>query len=465
MFKLFNRYWSKAAMVSLMVEATLLVGSVWAAYHLRFWGKYGFFTDDWSILLRVSVFTSAVLLSSYLSGLYDYDEYLTTGKMLIELVRSISFAALALGALYYAFPFLFLGRGLFAISAILALVVISLWRIFLTWVLKKRLFSERILIVGSDEASRDLSRAIMERSHLGYQVVGFIADEPELQGVSLVNPKVIGMSHDLVELAIANQVTRVIVAQRDRRGQLNLDSLLRCKTKGIPVEEGKDYYERLTGQISLDSLRVMSWLVFSKGFVASPTILFFKRIVDISTSIFALILVLPLMILVMVAIKLTSPGSILYSQERLGRDAKPFRLWKFRSMSTGAEAEGKAVWAVKGDPRVTKVGRVLRKSRLDEIPQLWNVLVGDMSLVGPRPEREQFVQQLTEICPLYEQRLGVRPGLTGWAQIRAPYAATLEQSIEKLQYDLYYIKNLSIFFDLSIIASTLRTVLLGRGAQ
>jgi exopolysaccharide biosynthesis polyprenyl glycosylphosphotransferase len=242
-----------------------------------------------------------------------------------------------------------------------------------------------------------------------------------------------------------------------------MDALLACKTSGIRVQEGSSYYEQLTGKIMVEGLR-KSWLIFSDGFVVSPGVLFGKRLLDLTAAAVGLLLAAPLMALVALAVRLDSPGPIFFRQERVGRGRRPFTLWKFRSMAEDAEAGG-ARWAVVGDSRVTRVGRLIRKTRLDELPQLWNVLVGDMSLVGPRPEREHFVRQLMEKSSFYEQRLVVRPGLTGWAQIKAPYASSFEESIEKLKYDLYYIKNISLFLDVSILLSTARIVLLGRGAR
>jgi exopolysaccharide biosynthesis polyprenyl glycosylphosphotransferase len=207
-----------------------------------------------------------------------------------------------------------------------------------------------------------------------------------------------------------------------------------------------------------------SWLIFSDGFVVSRGTLFAKRLLDVLVAAAGLIVALPVMLLVALAVRLDSPGPVFFRQERVGRGGRPFTLWKFRSMCTDAEAGG-ARWAVAGDPRITRVGRFIRTTRLDELPQLWNVLVGDMSLVGPRPERRMFVDQLKEQCPWYEQRLVIRPGLTGWAQVKAPYASTFEESIEKLKLDLYYVKNLSLFLDISILLSTARIVLLGRGAR
>ena len=243
-----------------------------------------------------------------------------------------------------------------------------------------------------------------------------------------------------------------------------MDSLLSCKTSGIPVERGEDYFERVTGKLAIAGLR-KSTLVFSDGFVVSDTVLFSKRVIDALVACAILLLTAPLMALTALAIRLESRGPVLFSQERVGRHGKVFRVRKFRSMSQDAEAAGAGVWAQAEDPRVTRVGGLLRKTRIDELPQLWNVLNGEMSLVGPRPERPCFVEQLKELSPLYEQRHAVRPGLTGWAQINSGYAASFEASLEKLQYDLFYIKNLSILLDLSIMLSTIKTVLFARGGR
>jgi sugar transferase (PEP-CTERM system associated) len=355
------------------------------------------------------------------------------------------------------------GRGVFALALVFGSAFVLAWRVLLGWILRSEGFAERVLIVGSDEKAIDIARETLSRKHLGYRVVGFLDDDPLLQGVSLINPRVIGTTAQACELALQHGATRVVVAALDYRGRLSMDALLKCKTNGIRVQEGSSYYEQITGKIMVEGLR-KSWLIFSDGFVVSRGTLFAKRLLDILAAGVGLVLALPFMILVALAVRLDSPGPVFFRQDRVGRGGREFTLWKFRSMRTDAEAGG-ARWAVQGDPRVTRVGRFIRKTRLDELPQLWNVLTGDMSLVGPRPERRMFVQQLKEVCPWYEQRLVVRPGLTGWAQIKAPYASSFEESIEKLKFDLYYIKNLSLFLDISILLSTARIVLLGRGAR
>ncbi len=465
MFKLFSRHWSLVSSACLAVEAALLIVAVSIAFRLRLAHHAASLFSPEEFLLRAGTFAAVCLLSLYATGLYDFKEPMDARRQGILLLRALTIAVPSLWAIYYVFPGVWTGRGIFAISLGFSAVFLSVWRLLLDWILKRKLFSERILIVGSDRAAQHLAREILEREHLGYRVVGFVDDRPDLQGVSLVNPRVIGTTADTLRLAREHQATRVVVAQQDNRGKISLDSLLECKTSGIPVERSSDYYERLTGKIELEGMRVKSWLIYSTGFVVSQSTLLLKRILDLTAAAGSLILATPIMLLSAVAIRLDSRGPVLFRQERVGKGGKLFTLWKFRSMREDADVGDDAIWAQIDDPRITRVGRWLRRMRIDELPQLWSVLVGDMSLVGPRPEQKPFVDQLTEIFPLYTQRLVVRPGITGWAQIKAPYASSIEESEEKLRYDLYYIKNLSVFLDFSILLSTIRIVLFGRGAR
>ena len=464
MIRLFNRYWSLPAAWSLLVEGVLLLAAVKFATDLRLGLGPGTPPPLATVLLEGAVFAIVGLLSLYANGLYDFGERLSARLLLVRLLRTFSILAVACWALYFLFPTLQTGRGIFVLSLIFGASFVLAWRVMLRWVLLRgEGFAERILIVGSDAKAIDIARETLHRKHLGYRVVGFLDDDPALQGVSLINPRVIGTTGQACQLALQHGVTRVVVAALDYRGRLSMDALLDCKTRGIRVQEGSSYYEQITGKIMLEGLR-KSWLIFSEGFVVSRGALVAKRLLDFAVAAIGLVLAAPLMLLVALLVRLDSPGPVFFRQDRVGRGGREFTLWKFRSMRADAEAGG-AQWAVQDDPRVTRVGRFIRKTRLDELPQLWNVLVGDMSLVGPRPERRMFVDQLQEICPYYEQRLGVRPGLTGWAQVKATYASTVEESIEKLKFDLYYIKNLSLFLDLSILLSTARIVLLGRGAR
>jgi sugar transferase (PEP-CTERM system associated) len=463
MIRLFNRYWALPALVSLIFEGVLLGSSVWFAMHVRLGIGPGTL-PTWDVILRDAVvFALLGLLALYANGLYDFGERLSPRELMIRLLRTFSIAAVASWALYFLIPSVETGRGVYALSLLFGASFVLAWRVLLGWILRAEGFAERVLIVGADEKAIDIARETLTRKHLGYRVVGFLDDDPLLQGVSILNPRVIGTTAQACELALQHGVTRVVVAAMDYRGRLSMDALLHCKNRGIRVQEGSSYYEQLTGKIMVEGLR-KSWLIFSDGFVVSRGTLFTKRLLDVLAAGIGLVLALPFMLLVALAVRLDSPGPVFFRQDRVGRGGREFTLWKFRSMRTDAEAGG-ARWAVQGDPRVTRVGRFIRKTRLDELPQLWNVLAGDMSLVGPRPERRMFVEQLKEVCPWYEQRLVVRPGLTGWAQVKAPYASTFEESIEKLKFDLYYIKNLSLFLDISILLSTARIVLLGRGAR
>jgi sugar transferase (PEP-CTERM system associated) len=259
-------------------------------------------------------------------------------------------------------------------------------------------------------------------------------------------------------------VDRIVVAIEERRGKLPVDLLLSLKNRGVQVQDGNDVYESITGKVPIESIR-LSWLLFAPGSHASRLFLFYKRLTSVVISIIGLLLTLPLLPFVALAIKLSSRGQVLYSQSRVGRDGVVFRCYKFRTMRADAEADTGPTWAQDDDPRITRVGKFLRKTRMDEIPQLWNVLRGDMSLVGPRPERPEFVEGLNQEIPYYHLRHSVRPGITGWAQILYKYGSTVEDAKEKLRYDLYYIKNASVGLDLLILFNTIKIVLLGRGAK
>ena len=274
----------------------------------------------------------------------------------------------------------------------------------------------------------------------------------------------LGTIADLPRLIVEQRVDRIVVGLADRRGRLPIEPLLRAKLAGVRVEDATTTYERLTGKILIDDLRP-SWLIFSDGFHASRATRAIKRTLDLAAALIGLTAALPLMALSAVAIRLDSPGPIVYRQQRVGENGRPFTLHKFRSMRADAERGGTPVWARDRDDRITRVGRILRVTRIDELPQLWDVLRGDMSVVGPRPERPYFVEQLASVIPFYMERHAVKPGITGWAQVKYRYGASIEDATEKLRYDLYYIKHLSIFFDLTIVFDTVKVVLFGKGAK
>jgi sugar transferase (PEP-CTERM system associated) len=324
---------------------------------------------------------------------------------------------------------------------------------------------ERLLLVGTNTSAVDLAREMFRRRHdLGVEIVGFVDPDPARVGAPVLNPGVIGTVDDIPSIVRARKVDRVVVSLADARGKLPIDKLLEMKLDGVSFDHLASIYEQYTGKIAVENLRP-SWLIFSPGFKKSRVLTMSKRLVDIVAAIVGLIVALPLMVLIAIAIRLTSRGPVFYHQNRVGQHGRIFVVHKFRSMRPDAEQATGPVWAAKdGDTRVTPIGAVLRRTRLDELPQLWNVLRGDMSFVGPRPERPEFVTQLKQQIPFYGQRHIVRPGLTGWAQVRYTYGASVEDALQKLQYDLFYVKNLTIALDLFIIFSTVKTVLLRKGA-
>jgi sugar transferase (PEP-CTERM system associated) len=303
------------------------------------------------------------------------------------------------------------------------------------------------------------------RQELGVEIVGFVDPDPSRVGQPVLNPGVIGTIEDIPRLIEHPGADRVVVSLSDARGKLPMDRLLDVRLRtGVSFDHLASVYEEYTGKIAVENLRP-SWLIFSDGFRKTPLLLGLKRALDLSLALVGLIMMAPVMLMVALLVKLSSAGTALYHQERVGLNGQRFTVHKFRTMHDDAEASTGPVWTRPNDTRVTAIGRILRRARLDELPQLWNILRGEMSFVGPRPERPSFVDQLTANIPFYGQRHVVKPGLTGWAQVRYTYGASVEDAVEKLQYDLYYIKNLSIAFDLVIVLETIKTVVLRRGAR
>jgi sugar transferase (PEP-CTERM system associated) len=346
----------------------------------------------------------------------------------------------------------------------LALGLMVGWRVSIHWFLGHPDYGERILIVGSGASAIEIARETIERRDAGFRVLGFVDNDPNLLGKSLINPRVVGMTAQLPEIVQRENVDRIVVAMGERRGQFPSEQLLDLSLSGnVSIEEGASFYERLTGRVHLDMLRP-SWLIFSGRGRQKRMSGIARAILHRSVALVGALLSLPIALLTALLIKLESPGPVLYKQERVGKNGRPFTIMKFRSMRMDAEKDG-PVWARTEDDRTTRVGRIIRKIRVDELPQFWNILKGEMSFVGPRPERPHFVSQLAQEIPYYEQRHLIAPGLTGWAQIKYPYGSSIEDARQKLQYDLYYIKNQSLMLDAAILFETVKTILFGRGAR
>jgi sugar transferase (PEP-CTERM system associated) len=377
-------------------------------------------------------------------------------------------AYIALGLFYYLYPPMQLGRGIFHLGFLFVGLSLLLWRRLFSIINSTQGFAERVVILGEGALAESLLHEIKMRPELGIRVAG---REPLPAADSYLGnyeaPVILSQTTFCEGLATSRPVRgidRIVVAMEERRGKLPVNLLLSLKNRGVRVQDGNDVYESITGKVPIESIR-LSWLLFSPGSHASRLFLIYKRFASVMISIVGLLLSLPLIPFVILAIKISSRGHVLYWQNRVGRDDKVFRCYKFRTMRSDAEADSGPMWAEDDDPRVTPVGRFLRKMRIDEIPQLLNVLKGDMSLVGPRPERPEFVAALNEQIPYYHLRHSVRPGITGWAQILYKYGSSVEDAKEKLRYDLYYIKNSSVGLDLLIVLNTIKIVLLSRGAK
>jgi sugar transferase (PEP-CTERM system associated) len=401
-------------------------------------------------------------LSLYFNDLYDFAVVRQRANLLIHMMRAVGTTCIALAVIYYLAPNSALGRGVALLAAPLIFSLLLSWRLSAdaTGLLAKG--HERVLVLGTGDTGISLVRHIIEHPEYNLKVIGFLDEKGENIGKSLVNPRIIGAAADLEDIVARENVGRIILSIKERRGATPLPGLLNLKLAGINVEDVHTCFERLSGRIKLEHLSP-SWLFLSDGFRKSTFSLAVKRVIDFVASSILLMLVSPLLPIVAIAIYLESGKPIFFRQTRVGYKGRQFELIKFRSMTQDAEQHGPQ-WASKQDSRVTRVGRILRKTRLDEIPQFFNVFRGEMSLVGPRPERPVFCQVLEEQIPFFNLRHTVRPGLTGWAQVRFRYGASIDDAKGKLELDLFYLKNRSLLVDLAILFETVKVVLLGRGA-
>jgi len=458
--QVFNRNVSVRGLTVFGFEIVLISGSMALAASL-----HGGFNSPaaGAILWKIAAVTVLCELCFYYNDLYDLTVVHSNRELVVRLLQAAGAATIVLAAACVAFPTLLLDTSTFVTALGVFVVAVLTWRMAFNRLAHDPHLEERVLIVGTGLTARTLAQQIGRQQDFAYRIVGFVDETDE--GSSMIRQhEVLGTAADIDRIVATRHVDRIVIGMSDRRGRLPIEQLLRAKMSGVRVEDATTTYERLTGKILLDDLKP-SWLIFSDGFRASRVTRFVKRMLDLSFSIILAIVSAPLMALTAIAIRLDSTGPLLYSQERVGENGAMFKIFKFRSMRTDAELAGKPVWARDNDDRITRVGRLIRKARLDELPQLWNVMRGDMSFVGPRPERPFFVEQLAEDIPFYLQRHSVKPGLTGWAQVKYQYGSTVEDAMEKLRYDLYYIKHMSIVFDLTIVLDTVKVILFGKGAK
>ncbi|MFU8816859.1 MAG: TIGR03013 family XrtA/PEP-CTERM system glycosyltransferase [Pseudomonadales bacterium] len=426
-------------------------------------------------LLFPSLTFATVLVVAMLSmGVYEAKiREGVAGMMLRTAVAIFLLGAMATAILSYVLPDLAIGRGVLLLTCVSAFILLAVWRWLTGHFLNEEVFKRRVVVLGTGERALKIAARMRRRvDQRGFVLLGFIEPNAaaDTDAISDRGAKVIRINEPLADYCRQNEVDEIVVAMDERRRNggsgLPLDELMECRLQGVEVCDIQEFIEREAGKVDVDLLRP-SWMVFSDGFVVSAWRSSTKRSFDLLASALLLFFVWPIMLITALAIWIESRfrDPILYRQERVGLDGKPFQVLKFRSMATDAEKEGQAIWAQQNDPRVTRIGAAIRKTRIDELPQLFNVLRGNMSFVGPRPERPVFVDELNEAIPYYAQRHRVKPGITGWAQLRYPYGASVDDAKEKLQYDLYYLKNHSLLLDMIILLQTVEVVLVGEGAR
>ena len=465
MIHLFRQYFSIRKTVFILGEAILIYCAVALASFFLIGEGIDLVVLLESAWWKILLVTLVAQLSLYFDDLYEVQPIGNMVELATRLVQSIGITSIVLAVIYFLWPEAMIGRWIFFASILFVIFFLVSWRFLYAYAVKKKLFTEKTLIVGDGELAGGLLNEIRSRRDISYDVRLVIGQEHgnysqnQLQGI----PVRYGFDK-LCDVAEAEQVSSIIVALDEKRGIMPYRELLNCKVRGFSIIDGESFYERITGKVLVEKINP-SWLIFSDGFVKSPVAKLTKRVVGLVLSSIMLMLLSPLIFIVSIAIKLDSKGPVLFSQERVGEDGKIFKVYKFRSMKEDAEALSGPVWAEEDDPRITRVGRIIRKLRIDELPQLWNVLKGDMSFVGPRPERPYFVEKLETKIPYYKERFSVKPGVTGWAQVMYGYGATEKDALEKLKYDLYYIKNMSLIMDLMVIFHTVKIVLLGRGSR
>ncbi|MGO9085971.1 MAG: TIGR03013 family XrtA/PEP-CTERM system glycosyltransferase [Candidatus Sulfotelmatobacter sp.] len=409
--------------------------------------------------LKILILTVLALLLSHWFDLYDPVHFNAKGELYVRLLMVPGWLALALGVAGYVLPRVMLPNLSFPAAGVIILAFALLaWRSAYSWLVSQPFLREHVYVLGTGERAQRLVQGLKDRWELGVDVVGWSGDVPAISTRE-------SMAAHIREIAREKKLHRVIVAMQDRRETMPMQELLDLRLhSAVDIEEATSWLERISGKIEVEGL-YPSWIIFAKGFDLNGTFRMLRRLVNFTVAVIGLLLTAPLIPFIALAIRLDSPGSVFYRQKRVGRGERDFYCYKFRSMRQDAEADIGPTWADDDDPRITRVGKFLRVSRLDEIPQLWCVLKGDMSFVGPRPERPEFVEWLKKEIPYYGIRHVVRPGITGWAQIRYKYGNTVEDAKEKLQYDLFYIKNASIGLDILIMFQTIKILLLRRGGQ
>lgn len=463
MIRIFRHYISSIYLVIFALDSVVFFSAFYLGSLLHRLPEIPASVLTHGLVVPALIYMVIMLASTTGMGLYQRAQHGGDAGLLLRILTSFTLGAILMGLVFYLLPFLFVGRGVFGYALLAALVLVLLTRLVFLRLVDRAELRRRVLILGAGYNANMIHDFESKAANPGFSVVGFVrmGNEP----CRIQPERQLSLEQPLPEFSLARDIDEIVVAPDDRRGGLPVDELLDCKMSGLTVVDLLTFFEREAGLLQIDYLHP-GWLVFSDGFQYSGAQQVGKRVFDILASVILLSVAWPFMLLTTVAILLESgwKAPILYRQTRVGKNWRLFQVIKFRSMRTDAEKHG-AQWAAKKDDRVTRVGRFIRKTRIDELPQLFNVLKGEMSFVGPRPERPEFVERFTETIPYYAERHRVKPGITGWAQLCYPYGSGYQDAIGKLQYDLYYVKNYSLFLDFLIMLQTVEVVLWGKGAR
>jgi sugar transferase (PEP-CTERM system associated) len=456
------------ATVLMAVDAVLAIAALFLTVEVRL--EAGTKFSEPSTLYTTAVLVVVVLFSSHLMEVYDLGKNSKKREIVINILFGAVTSFSLLSVIFYFYSGVMLGHGVLVISITLfALFQFCVHALFIAG-RSNHHFTQRVLVLGTGELAARIGELIsidIKNFDLAGYVSCRICSQEDAAGTAqpvVSADKILGSCNELLDIALREQAEVIVVALSERRKIFPLNDVLRCKLNGIQVMEAPSLYELVLDKLMLESI-TPSWFIFSGGFRRTTKFSICKRAIDVVLSCIGLLITLPFFPLIALAIKLDSPGPVFFRQERFGDREQRFNLYKFRTMRQDAEKGTGAVWAEKNDPRVTRLGQFFRGSRIDEIPQLINVLKGEMSFVGPRPERPEFVEKLKQVIPYYSKRHFIKPGLTGWAQVRYPYGASVEDAVEKLRYDLYYIKNISPFLDALIFFETIKVVLFGYGGR
>ena len=463
--RLFGQYLHLSIALLTATEAVMFIAVFLAAALLAFGPDLPPVHDNSTPLWPSAVVFGLVLVTSLLAfGLYSARQRARAGGLAVRIVMAVTSGAVAAAVVLLVVPDLWVGNDVLVAASAGALVAVTGSRLVFSRLVDEDMFKRRVLVYGTGKNAEAISKLRRRADRRGFRLIGFV--QPEGESCAVPREMVLGPTSSLAALCARHDVEEVVVAMEDRRRGFPILDLLECRLAGIDVTELLTFLERETGRVRIDVLNP-SWMIFGEGFRRDPIRLFSSRMLDLLASSMILLLTAPLMIVTAIAIKIEDGwrAPVFYAQKRVGLGGRTFNVLKFRSMRTDAERDGQARWATKGDARVTRVGAFIRKCRIDELPQILCVLRGHMSFVGPRPERPEFVAELAEKIPYYVQRHCVKPGITGWAQLCYPYGSSEHDALEKLQYDLYYIKNNSLLFDLGILLQTVEVVVMGQGAR